>query len=504
MVVVLVFVAAIRLRLLNFPLERDEGEYAYAGQLMLQGIPPYELAYNMKFPGTYAAYAVIMKLFGETPAGIHFGILCLTTSTALMLFWLGKKILDETAGIVAATTYAMLAASPAMLGLAGHATHFAAFFSTAGLCLLWLARQNAKWLAALVSGILFGGAILMKQHAALIAAWAGLAFAADIFLRKEIRFANRLAAVVALGGGIFLPFGVCCLMLWHAGVFGKFWFWTIDYAPQYASVTSISTACARLWLVLPWIVSTSVLLWLLAASGLVLMWLDERLRPARVWLLGFCAASALTVFPGFYFRVHYFLLTLPAVALLAGCALSAITRLLEKKTGSSPKNPLLLVYAIFLAATVFINWNVWLVLSPAQAAREVYGRDPLSEAQNVAVYIRDHSAPNATVGVLGSEPEIYFLSHRHSATGYLYTDAFLKPQPFALKMQDEMIGEIESNAPEFVVYTESALSWGDKPGPDIKILEWWKTYQTNYTLMPTMKTADDFQNDTLKIFRRNF
>lgn len=37
------------------PLERDEGEYAYAGQLMLQGIPPYQLAYNMKLPGTYAA-----------------------------------------------------------------------------------------------------------------------------------------------------------------------------------------------------------------------------------------------------------------------------------------------------------------------------------------------------------------------------------------------------------------------------------------------------------------
>lgn len=35
--------AALRLRLLDLPLERDEGEYAYAGQLLLQGIPPYAL-----------------------------------------------------------------------------------------------------------------------------------------------------------------------------------------------------------------------------------------------------------------------------------------------------------------------------------------------------------------------------------------------------------------------------------------------------------------------------
>ena len=35
---ILIF-ATIRWRLREIPLERDEGEYAYAGQLMLQGIP---------------------------------------------------------------------------------------------------------------------------------------------------------------------------------------------------------------------------------------------------------------------------------------------------------------------------------------------------------------------------------------------------------------------------------------------------------------------------------
>ena len=65
LVLVLVLNCAIRFHLRNIPLERDEGEYAYAGQLMLQGIPPYKLAYNMKLPGTYAAYAVILAIFGR-------------------------------------------------------------------------------------------------------------------------------------------------------------------------------------------------------------------------------------------------------------------------------------------------------------------------------------------------------------------------------------------------------------------------------------------------------
>jgi hypothetical protein len=38
---VVLFTGFIRLRLLSIPLERDGGEFAYMGQLILQGIPPY-------------------------------------------------------------------------------------------------------------------------------------------------------------------------------------------------------------------------------------------------------------------------------------------------------------------------------------------------------------------------------------------------------------------------------------------------------------------------------
>src|SRR6266571_2837295 len=63
----------VRVRLLELPLERDEGEYAYTGQLMLQGIPPYKLAYSMKFPGTAATYALVMSVFGQAIGGVHVG-----------------------------------------------------------------------------------------------------------------------------------------------------------------------------------------------------------------------------------------------------------------------------------------------------------------------------------------------------------------------------------------------------------------------------------------------
>src|SRR3954470_17866255 len=98
----LLFMFAVRFRLRDTPLERDEGEYAYAGQLILEGIPPYKLAYNMKFPGTYAAYAAIMAVFGQSPSGIHLGIACVTFATALLFYLLCQKIFDDDIAAVSA------------------------------------------------------------------------------------------------------------------------------------------------------------------------------------------------------------------------------------------------------------------------------------------------------------------------------------------------------------------------------------------------------------------
>src|SRR6266849_6075168 len=98
------------------PLERDEGEYAYAGQLILQGVPPYKEAYNMKLPGTYAAYAVIMAVFGQSASGIHIGLALVNAASVVLVFLIGRRLLDDVAGVAAAVTFALLSLSPSVLG----------------------------------------------------------------------------------------------------------------------------------------------------------------------------------------------------------------------------------------------------------------------------------------------------------------------------------------------------------------------------------------------------
>src|SRR5262245_65977965 len=86
------FILAVRVHLRNMPLERDEGEYAYAGQLILHGVAPYKEAYNMKLPGTYAACALIMAGFGQTPAGIHFGVALVSGGCVVRLLCCGRGL----------------------------------------------------------------------------------------------------------------------------------------------------------------------------------------------------------------------------------------------------------------------------------------------------------------------------------------------------------------------------------------------------------------------------
>jgi hypothetical protein len=83
---IVLFFGLVRFRLRDIPLERDEGEYAYAGQLLLEGFPPYTLAYNMKLPGTSAAYALVMAIFGQTAAGIHMGLLVVNSAVTVLVF----------------------------------------------------------------------------------------------------------------------------------------------------------------------------------------------------------------------------------------------------------------------------------------------------------------------------------------------------------------------------------------------------------------------------------
>lgn len=118
--------------------------------------------------------------------------------------------------------------------------------------------------------------------------------------------------------------------------------------------------------------------------------------------------------------------------------------------------------------------------TPLQLCQVIYEDNPFIESLPVAQYIREHSKPDVRIAVIGSEPQIYFYSGRHSATGYIYTYPLVQSQPYAAAMQQEMIGEIEAGKPEYMVLVMYRFSWLSSPTSDRSIFKWADNYTQQF------------------------
>ena len=629
----LLFVLVVRVRLREMPIERDEGEYAYAGQLILQGVPPYKEAYNMKLPGTYAAYAVIMAVFGQSPAGIHLGLALVNAASIVLVFRLGRRLLDDAAGVAAAVAFALLSLSPSVLGLAAHATHFVVLAALSGTWLLLKALdrpppvqsqetgnssqnpasslqphatrttqhapprgsefdvQGSKFdvrrstLPALLpqpstrdyrllaaSGLLFGLAFLMKQHGlffglfgALYLLWVrgGQWLAASGVrtqqpgvrsLRERTGFAptnpaSRAALARLIRGlgcfalGWLLPCGLTCLVLWWAGVLPQFVFWTLTYAVKYASAISLVNGPDMLRAALHVVIGPNLVFWVLPWIGALVMWWEERFEARKdksksevpsprskvqsprselegqqagarhssfvnrkfpipcprffLTALLFCSLASASV--GLYFREHYFITVLPVLALLTGVAVSRALHLLKHDQTIELFLALLILgmFVIAVGAALIGHGPVWLALPQAQAMRSVFGSTLFAETARAADYLKSHTTRDARVAVLGSEPEIYFLSRRRSASGHIYMYPLMEEHPYALKMQEEMIREIERARPEYMIYIDDEFSWLPRPHSQQRIFDWWKAYwAANLDLVMTLEVEEGRERGT--------
>jgi hypothetical protein len=473
--IVFTLVVAIRIRLLGIPLERDEGEYAYAGQLILQGIPPYKLAYNMKFPGTYAAYALVMSIFGQTIAGIHIGLLLINAASIILIFFIGRRLFGLPAGVVAAATYAVLSLSPSVLGLAAHASQFAILPILAGTLLLVSGRSDQRGFGReFASGALFGIGVLMKQPAAAFIFFGAASILCN-GIRRHATFRTIALHISIFSAGAITPFGLTCLMLWQAGVFEKFWFWTVNYAAEYGTRIPFRAAPSIFAMMGGGVIRSGWTLWILAGLGLISGLWNKRSRGGTAFLLGLLAVSLLALSAGFYFREHYFIFILPAVSLLCGLALSTLSDFVASRSRLVRLTPVL-VFCIALGQPILAGRQFYFEISTTEACRIAYGSNPFPESIRIAEYLRDHSSPSDTIAILGSEPQIYFYSRRHSATGYIYTYALMEAQSYARQMQEEMISEIELARPRYLISVAMGASWSRHSDSEELIFTWTNEY----------------------------
>jgi hypothetical protein len=502
-----------RVRLLDLPLERDEGEYAYGAQILSQGGVLYRDIHSMKWPGMYAAYAGIFSLLGENVRAIHTGLLLGNLLSALGLWLFCRSFSSAVQATFSATFFLLLMLLPVMHGIIANAEHFAVLFITWGLAAAAWGLKSRRLSLLLLSGGLLGLAVIMKQHAIF-----NVALACCVVLclsgskrrslavplhpaepeetslpaepRRTVSAAglSRGFATLLLGTGIALAWIVMALALWRQGAWNDFVLWTIKYPRSYTSQISLMDApilfvhSAR---------PISLVIWpvlMLALAGGISVW-KQAGADQQFWLLGGLLAGLLSICPGFYFREHYYLMLMPSIACLAGAGVQAVSQHCMRQVGASGRWMALAVVVFACLWPLGVQGRLLYAQSLRDVSRTMYGPNPFVESPEIAAYLKRVMPPGSRLVILGSEPQIAFESGHRLATGDVYMYPLMEHHPLALPMQREMIREVEAARPEFVVLVSTRTSWLQTERSEPLLMNWIPEFLKKYNLIGLVKTV---------------
>lgn len=474
--VFLLIITILRLRILGVPLERDEGEYAYMAQLLLKGHSPYTLAYNMKYPGTALMYGLFITIFGATAKGVHLGLLVTNLSSTILVFLIGRRLLDAKAGLYSAICFGLVTLSSSIMGFAFHATHLVGLFALLGIWFLLKASDSEKKMLYFWSGLFMSLSMLMKQSGAVFIAFGFVFIIYQIFSeRKPFLSASYKKALPYISGSL-LPIAFMFVGLYLTGAFPKFWFWTFTYLKEYGSRVSLSNGLQNFEMEGFNLVKGKYFILFATLLGMITLFMQSQIdKKSKIFILLLFVFSFLSVIPGLYFRPHYFVTLVPAISIMIGGLVYYLSNIASDKFKLLKYGGLIFIWVSF--AIAFLNdKDYFLEMNGYTISRTTYGLNPFPESLPVARYIKTNTNQNDRIFVFGSEPQIYFYADRISSSGYIYMYNLMEPHRYARKMQEEMFKEIQTNPPKFIVYVAVPTTWLRNSNSETYIFDQMETY----------------------------
>ena len=420
---------------LEQPFDNDSGANAYHARLIVRGEPLYGTHHPAHhLPGLYYVYASTFWLLGDALWTIKLVLIPWTIATAYVLHRLGVLLFDKPVGLLAAFFYIILTAHIELFGSSGQTELFANLPRIAAfLVLMQLVLKNRPaWHFALV-GLLSAAAILFKVIYLSPLALAGFVLLATLWPARKSAQAWRTMVGRALWIGVGLVLGLLPAALY---------FYFVDLLPQLLMVFSLGSTYVNVINSIPAIGEHTWLLFLLfpllglalnnaallggSLAGALLIMVNKTLRktPALyvvVWYgLAFVEASA-----NRRFFLHYYLLLVPPLTLLAAWFLLKIYR--DLKALSYKTGPALILgglLALILAISIQQNFAYYYHYLQYRLGAVTYQGfllkgwpeegPKLVQVQNLADYIAQRTTPADHIYYWSYHVQLYYLADRRA------------------------------------------------------------------------------------------
>ncbi len=493
--ILVLLVYTIRSKFLLIPFERDEGIYSYFGVMVLDGKIPYKDFYEFKMPGLFYFYALMVKVFGESVKGMHTGFMYLNIITLIMVYFASRNLFSPIAGIISATTFAFVSMTPNLSGFTVQSEHGVALFAAIGLFFYSLTKLYGRWYNYLFMGIAMGFAFMVKTTGVFLALWGGLIIITDfLFTKKPKEIKPFLINLASYSVGGLSIIAVFTLIIYLKGSINDMFYWIFEYSSAYGSLVTFDEGIKYFGYTRDAIVQNHKFFWvhaILALGVCLLRPISWKLKALAVTLLAF---SFFTIVPGFFFYGHYWIQTVPGLALIAGLTYHCIITVIESKIKPGKWNLRYIYLGVFALLTFghvtalkqyYFHPNYELIL------RQVYGNNPFPESMEIANYINANSKPEDNIVLIGSEPQIYFYTKKRSPSRHAYFTALVTNVPQHKEWQREFVKDTEKAKPRYVVFFNHPISLMVQPNTDNYVFEWFNKYITeNYKVVAVVDMPD--------------
>lgn len=459
---------ALRWNLVDIPLNRDEGGFAYLGKMIAQGGTLYRDGCDLKPPGIFFLYAALSYLVPLSARGLHLALQAYNLATLLALVVLAKSLFGWRTSFWTALVFAVFSSARAVEGFAGSAEMFMLLPIVLSFLLAVRGARSCGVLQLFLSGIFSAAYFWMKQSSAPITIF----FMAYIFIASyhQMPKASR-GAGKGLAGLIWFVMGFCTLSLMVVGYFVNkgtlhdFWYWSFEHPYEYTAYgyslfKTFSDCAAGAWQRGTYLFRESPFIFSLALASCIIL---SRYRRAEGLIVsGFLISSFVSAAHAPRVYAHYFALLCPSVALAAGAGTAAALELVRGRKVLGPLAAGAAVAAV-VGFSIFVDFGYYFIDSPVRNNRNCLGFNPFPESEVVAAYVRQRTQSSDRLLILGSEPEILLLADRVSATRHIYVYPVVGPYTRAEDLQAITIREITEAKPKYVVLVNMESSWKGDP-----------------------------------------
>ncbi len=475
--ITIIFLQA-RLRLLAIPLERDEGSFAYIGHWLLRGKELYTDMLDSKLPGLYTIYAMSTTLFGYNATGVHLGLFLMNAGAAVFFFLLLRDLFDRYVASIATAFFLILTLSPNVNGFAAHATQLLLPFLIGGCWLFWQGIRSGKLLTFMLAGLMIGIAFTVKQQAAIF----GILLAV-IWWPLRMSWAKKSASHLPilewllLGIGGFLPLLMTIGYFAWGGRLDDFMSWTFNQ-PFALSQSMMDPWYKLLWNSIKRVISGFEIVWITALCGLVLLFYSGFKKEHALFAALYTLLGMLSIAVGVGYYKHYFVLTMPGIALCSAISIYWIAQ----KTGRYGMHIGLAIAFILIMIPIVARSDYFFTPDYAKIHQEAYNENMFPEIQAIGEELARRVPEGEPIAVLGSEPELLVAAQREGCSKYLMVYAMLIDPETAQVMQDEYFNDITTCGAEYVVFDVFTSSWApgfEKIPLHQKNMEW---IQSNFIL----------------------